>query len=123
MNADSNIYIFELVLNELQKTNIPRTKELSKYPEVSRDIAIVTDENTSSSEILSNVEKSAGEFLINSRIFDVYQGDAVAKGKKSIALGLTWQHPSRTLSDDEINTIIRNCVNALQDQFNAELRN
>ena len=123
VNADSNIYIFELVLNELQKTNIPRTKELSKYPEVSRDIAIVTDENTSSSEILSNVEKSAGEFLINSRIFDVYQGDAVAKGKKSIALGLTWQHPSRTLSDEEINTIIRNCVNALQDQFNAELRN
>ncbi|HIN76247.1 MAG TPA: hypothetical protein EYM96_08675, partial [Rhodospirillales bacterium] len=55
-------------------------------------------------------------------IFDVYQGDAVTKGKKSIALGLTWQHPSRTLSDEDINTIIGSCVNALYDKFNAKLR-
>jgi len=56
------------------------------------------------------------------RIFDVYQGDAIAKGQKSVALGLTWQHPSRTLSDEEITAIIGNCVNALQEQFNADLR-
>ena len=101
----------------------PKANALSKYPEVSRDMAIVIDEDITSDEILNNVKKSAGEFLVGSRIFDVYQGDAVTKGKKSIALGLTWQHPSRTLSDDEINTIISSCVNALQEQFNANLRN
>ena len=85
-------------------------------------MAIVIDENVTSDEILNNVQKSAGEWLVASRIFDVYQGDAIAKGKKSIALGLTWQHPSRTLSDDEINAIISCCVNALQEQFNANLR-
>ena len=86
-------------------------------------MAIVIDENVTSGEILKSVQESVGEFLVSSRIFDVYQGDAVTKGKKSIALGLTWQHPSRTLSDDEINTIISSCVNALQEQFNANLRN
>jgi phenylalanyl-tRNA synthetase beta chain len=65
----------------------------------------------------------AGEFLSDLRIFDVYQGDAIAQNEKSIALGLTWQHPSRTLSDEEINTIIGSCVNVLQDKFNANLRN
>ncbi|NKB31608.1 MAG: phenylalanine--tRNA ligase subunit beta [Pseudomonadales bacterium] len=123
LDLDTAVFVFELDLDELQQAVIPRATTLSKYPEVSRDLAIVIDENVSSGEILANVEKNAGEFLVGSRIFDVYQGDAVTKGKKSIALGLTWQHPSRTLSDDEINTIISNCVNALQEQFNANLRN
>ena len=119
---DATVYLFELSLDEVQKGEIPKAKALSKYPEVSRDMAIVIAENITSGEILSNVQENAGEFLVGSRIFDVYQGDAVTKGKKSIALGLTWQHPSRTLSDDEINTIISRCVNALEEQFNANLR-
>ena len=72
--------------------------------------------------LLQSGQASAGEFLSDLRIFDVYQGDAIAKGQKSVALGLTWQHPSRTLSDEEINTTECNCVNALQEQFNADLR-
>ena len=117
-----NGFVFELDLKELQKRHIPKANPLSKFPEVNRDMAIVINENVTSDEILNNVQKSAGEWLVASRIFDVYQGDAIAKGKKSIALGLTWQHPSRTLSDDEINAIISCCVNALQEQFNANLR-
>ncbi|MDD9959977.1 MAG: phenylalanine--tRNA ligase subunit beta [Gammaproteobacteria bacterium] len=122
LDVDATVYLFELSLDEVQKGEIPKAKALSKYPEVSRDMAIVIAENITSGEILSNVQENAGEFLVGSRIFDVYQGDAVTKGKKSIALGLTWQHPSRTLSDDEINTIISRCVNALEEQFNANLR-
>jgi len=123
LGIDGAVFLFEISLEQLQKATIPRAKVLSRYPEVSRDLAIVIDESVTSAEILSNVEKNAGEYLVNSRIFDVYQGDAVTKGKKSIALGLTWQHPSRTLSDEEINTIISSCINALQEQFNANLRN
>ena len=123
LDKDMSAFVFELDLKELQKRQIPKANALSKFPEVTRDMAIVIDENVTSDEILNNVKKSAGEWLVASRIFDVYQGDAVTKGKKSIALGLTWQHPSRTLSDDEINTIISSCVNTLQEQFNANLRN
>ena len=92
-------------------------------PEVNRDLAIVIDETVSAQAILALIHENAGEFLTSHRIFDVYQGDAVPKSKKSVALGLTWQHPSRTLSDEEVNAIISSCVNALQDKFNANLRN
>ena len=115
--------LFELRLDKVQQAQLPRSEPLSRYPEVNRDLAIVLDEAVSAREILSVIHENAGEFLTNFRIFDVYQGDAVTKGKKSIALGLTWQHPSRTLSDEEVNTIISSCVNALQEQFNANLRN
>ena len=123
LGIESTVYIFELLQAAAELSEIPRATELSKYPEVSRDLAIVIDEFVSSSAILAMVEDKAGEFLVGSRIFDVYQGDAVLKGKKSIALGLTWQHPSRTLSDEEINAIISSCIKELQEQFNANLRN
>jgi len=122
LGVTGDCYLFEIELAPLQERRIPAASTLSKYPEVSRDLSILVDEKFSSSDILANVRENAGENLSNLRIFDVYQGDAIAKGKKSIALGLTWQHPSRTLSEDDINTIISKCVNGLQDKFNANLR-
>jgi phenylalanyl-tRNA synthetase beta chain len=123
LGITENTYLFELALDQLNIKSIPVASKLSKYPEVSRDLAFVLDISTTSAQILDNVRANAGEYLSDLRIFDVYQGDAVAKDKKSIALGLTWQHPSRTLSDDDINAIISTCVNGLQDDFNANLRN
>lgn len=123
MGITGDCYLFELELAPLQERLLPAATVLSKFPEVSRDIAILIDDKFSSDDILANVRENAGANLSDLRIFDVYQGDAVAKDKKSIALGLTWQHPSRTLSEDDINTIISNCVNGLQDKFNANLRN
>lgn len=122
LGISNNCYMFELALSPLQARLLPSASQLSKFPEVSRDLSIVIDRKTSSASILDNVRENAGEFLSNLRIFDVYQGDAVTKEEKSIALGLTWQHPSRTLSEDDINSIISKCVNGLQDKFNANLR-
>ena len=122
LDLDQSIFVFELRLVSLLEARMPQVSALSKYPEVQRDMAIVIDEAVSADSISNLVRASAGEFLTDLRIFDVYQGDAIAKGQKSVALGLTWQHPSRTLSDEEITTIIGNCVNALQEQFNADLR-
>ena len=122
LHLDQSVFVFELRLDTLLKARMPQVKALSKYPEVQRDLAIVIDEAVSADSISNVVRASAGEFLIDLRIFDVYQGDTIVKGQKSVALGLTWQHPSRTLSDVEVNTIISNCVNAIQEQFNADLR-
>lgn len=118
-----SVFAFELALNKLRDRKLAVSQAPSKFPEMSRDLAIVVDEKVPAQSILSEIRNKAGEFLVDLRIFDVYQGDAVAAGKKSIALGLTWQHPSRNLTDDEINTIISNSVNALEEQFNANLRN
>ena len=115
--------MFEVQLAPLQERRLPAASALSKFPEVSRDLAILIERSYASADVLANVRENAGEHLTDLRIFDFYQGDAVAKDKKSIALGLTWQHPSRTLSEDDINTIIGNCVNGLQDKFDANLRN
>jgi phenylalanyl-tRNA synthetase beta chain len=122
LHLDQSVFVFELRLDTLLKARMPQVKTLSKYPEVQRDLAIVIDEAVSADSISDLVRASAGEFLTDLRIFDVYQGDAIVKGQKSVALGLTWQHPSRTLSDEEITAIISNCVNAIQEQFNADLR-
>lgn len=122
LGISGNCYLFELDLAALQERRLPAATALSKFPEVSRDLAVLIDDEHAAADILANVRENAGEHLTKLRIFDVYQGDAVAKDKKSIALGLTWQHPSRTLSEDDINTIISNCVNGLQDKFNANLR-
>jgi phenylalanyl-tRNA synthetase beta chain len=123
MDFNGPVFLFELYLDAIQSKLLPRAEKLSKFPEVSRDLAVVVEKSVCSDEILSAVREMAGEFLSDLRIFDVYQGDAIAQNEKSIALGLTWQHPSRTLSDEEINTIIGSCVNVLQDKFNANLRN
>ena len=123
LELDTEIFMFELDLDAVQIGELPIASVLSRYPEVSRDLAIVINDSVPAEKILTIVRDNAGEFLTSLRIFDVYQGDAVEKGKKSIALGLTWQHPSRTLSDDEISVIISSCVNVLQEQFNAKLRN
>ena len=123
LDISGPVFLFELQLTAIQQRTVPVARELSRFPEVSRDLAIVVGNETPAAEILALVRENAGEFLTGLRIFDVYQGDAVGKGKKSIALGLTWQHPSRTLGDDDVNSIITNCVNALEQQFNANLRN
>ena len=122
LGLDGSIFVFELSLDVLQNGVLPRAQALSKFPEVSRDLAITVSSEVPAAKILANVRQNAGDYLSNSRIFDVYQGDGIEKGKKSIALGLTWQHPSRTLSDDEINKIISSCVKGLHEQFNANLR-
>jgi len=118
----NSVFLFEISLDEVRTTRVPSAKLLSKYPEVSRDLALVLDDSVASSEILDCVKATAGDRLVELRIFDVYQGDAIEEGKKSVALGLTWQDPSRTLSDEEINATIISCVKALRQQFNAKLR-
>lgn len=116
------VYLFELQLDVLLDARKPEFRPLSRYPEVTRDIAVVLDDGVPASAILENIRKNAGEYLVDLRIFDVYQGDGIEKGKKSVALGLTWRHPSRTLDDDDVNAIFDNCVKGLEDTFKAKLR-
>ena len=123
LDIDGRVYLFEIELEALQQARIPAMKELSRFPEVGRDLAFVIDASVSAGQIQDLVTRCAGPYLVDLRIFDVYQGDAVEKNKKSIAMGLTLQHPSRTLGDDDINGIINSCVKGLEAEFNAKLRN
>lgn len=122
LDFSQRVFVFEIELNALLVATVPGFRPLSRFPEVSRDLAIVIDQQVSAQALRDVLRTDAGEFLVGLRIFDVFQGDALGKNKKSIALGLTWQHPSRTLGDDDINVIIERCVKGLEDKFNAKLR-
>ncbi len=81
------------------------------------------DEALPVQSLLDTIHEQAGEALTDLRLFDVYQGAGVEEGRKSLALGLTWQHPSRTLTDAEINQTIDNIVAVSSERFGALLRN
>lgn len=114
--------VFEVQLNLLTQGNLPNFKPVSRFPEMRRDLALVVNAELIVGDLLATARQEAGEWLQNLTLFDVYQGKGIEEGKKSLALGLTWQHPSRTLTDEEVNSQVDQVVTALQQNFNAELR-
>ena len=78
--------------------------------------------DTSANELLSCVRKAAPESLCELKLFDLYEGEGIDSSMKSIALGLTFQEQSRTLTDTEIEAAIESIITALGDQLNACLR-
>jgi len=122
IDINGKVYLMELDLDSVAGARLPVYRELSRFPSVRRDLAVIVDVAQEVGEIQAAIREKAGELLSGSVIFDVYQGLNIEKTKKSLAIGLTFQHPSRTLTDEEINAIINNCINILEAQFNAELR-
>lgn len=115
----------QLDLNVLLLPSIPQYQPLSKFPGVRRDLALVVDENLPAAAILSKMKEAGANncnLLNNITIFDVYQGGAIEAGKKSIAVGLTFQDPSRTLIEADIHSAIESIIKVLEDEFKATLR-
>lgn len=114
--------VFEVRLDKLSQGQIPAFEPLSRFPEVRRDLAFILKEATPVQALLDCAKQQAGDYLQDIKLFDVYAGKGVAEGHKSIALGLTWQHPSRTLNDEEINQLVDSIVTQVRVTLDAELR-
>lgn len=123
LGLNEPVFLFELVVALLISGKLPDQQELSKFPEIRRDIAILVDQDIHADQILANIRENAGDYLQNLMLFDVYTGKGIDPTRKSLALGLTYQHPSRTLTDLEISDSIDRVVTSLHDQFGASLRN
>lgn len=95
---------------------------VSKYPAVNRDIALLVDETISNADIIATIKKSAKRFLQHVTIFDVYQGEKIEAGKKSLAYTLTFVNPEATLTDEEINSAMKKCTKALESELGAVIR-
>ena len=119
-----NVYVLEINLDKLlsKKTGKMKFKEISKYPTITKDLAILVDKNISSDEIAKAIKKAAGSLLINIEIFDVYEGKNIPEGKRSIAYSLSFGANDRTLTDEEINNIMNKVIDNLQNKMGAELR-
>ncbi len=94
----------------------------SKFPQVRRDIAILVDSEISLQTLESTIRAAAGELVADLWLFDVYQGDKVPAGQRSLAFALIWQDNAQTLSDDAIKTATDKVVQALTEQHAAKLR-
>ncbi len=122
LGLDRPVFVFELILAEVALGKMPKFQELSRFPEVRRDLALLADEGVAATAVLDVIRENAGEWLTDLRLFDVYQGKGIDPHRKSLAVGLTWQHPSRTLNDDEVNAATHKILTSLEERLNATLR-
>lgn len=122
LDIEGNVYLFELLLDSLEIAQVPHSVELSKFPEIRRDLAIIVDQTVPSQYLQDTIREVAGELLKEVDIFDMYQGKGIPPDHKSIALALTLQHASRTLVDEEVAELIERVIVALKNRFAAELR-
>ena len=113
-----NVYVLEINLDKLleKKTGKMKYKEISKFPSVKKDLAVVIDKDITSEEIAKQIKKLAGNLLLGSKIFDVYTGENIEENKKSIAYSLEFGAADRTLTDDEINAILEKIIAGLEKQ-------
>jgi phenylalanyl-tRNA synthetase beta chain len=97
-------------------------KEISRFPQVRRDLAVVVDESVTLSTLAERVTLAASNLLRDLRVFDVYRGPGLEQGRKSVALGLIFQDISRTLTDDEVERLKASVVADLRESLNARIR-
>lgn len=115
-------WVAELDQAAVLQTYVSNFTELSRFPSVRRDIALLISDKINVSEIQGLIEKTGGELLDSTWLFDVYTGQGVEEGKRSLAFALLWQHPSRTLEDAEIKSGMDNILQVLENTYQATLR-
>ncbi len=122
LDVPAALFLVELHLSAVIAGEVTAFTSLSKYPEVRRDLALVVADSVTAGEVEHTIASVAGELLRHVNTFDVYAGKGIGEGRKSLAMSLTLQHPSRTLRDDEVNELVDRVVSRLQQDFAACLR-
>ncbi len=116
------VSVFEVDLSRISSKSRLKYRKLSKFPSIRRDISIIVDESIAVSEIMEAIRQSEPEILSNLQLFDLYQGEGIDPGKKSLSLALTFQRSSSTLTDEEADTVVNSVLKMLHKQFGAILR-
>ena len=119
-----DVYVFEINLDELFKKRVGKMKykEISKFPNIKKDVAFVVDKNIISKDIEKVIKNASGSLLIDIEVFDVYTGSNVADDKKSIAYSLTFNDSKKTLTDEEVNNLMEKVIENVSKKFSAEIR-
>ena len=119
-----DVYEFEINLDELFKKRVGKMKykEISKFPNIKKDVAFVVDKNIISKDIEKVIKNAGGSLLTDIEVFDVYTGSNVADDKKSIAYSLTFNDSKKTLTDEEVNNLMEKVIENVSKKFSAEIR-
>ncbi len=116
------VFLFELRLDALELAQMPVFGEISRFPSIRRDIAVVVDDHIPAQDVLDCVTHVSGKLLANLELFDEYRGEGIDSGRKSIAMGLTLRDSSRTLKEGEVEALMDQVVSVLASQLGARLR-
>ncbi|WP_303636181.1 phenylalanine--tRNA ligase subunit beta [Stenotrophomonas tuberculopleuritidis] len=122
MQIDVDVYAFELELEPLTARALPRAGELSRFPAVRRDLAVLVPETVAWSDLAATLRQAAGPLLRELNLFDRYVGQGVEPGFKSLAMGLILQDKSRTLTDRDVEAVVTEAVTAIEREHHARIR-
>jgi phenylalanyl-tRNA synthetase beta chain len=116
------VFLFQVDLKAMTQRELPYFKPLSKFPLVERDISIVLDQEIPASQVIHCLRRASPEVLKDLQLFDLYQGEGIDPGKKSLALRLIFQGTSSTLIEGDVDAIVEGLLLRLSRELGANLR-
>ncbi len=119
---DKEVFVFEIRDLSFVEHKPDQSKQLSVYPSIRRDLALIVDKSVSAASIKQVICSSLGVLLENFTVFDVYKDKNFEENQHSIGIGVTLRHQDRTLSDEEVSEKIDRVISLLQAKFDAKLR-
>ena len=122
LGVEIPILAAEIHLDAILGSKLPQFEDVSKYPEIRRDIALLIDKAVTAEQVMSSVRSMAGDKLIDLSLFDLYSGEGIDSKRKSVAIGLTFCDRSSTLKDEDVTTAVSAVIESLRKDFGAELR-
>ncbi|MEO8804271.1 MAG: phenylalanine--tRNA ligase subunit beta [Rudaea sp.] len=122
LDIDTDIVLFELALAAVSNGQVPRAYEISRFPSLRRDIAVVVPEATVFAKVEASLRAALGKSLSELVVFDQYSGKNLGSGVKSLAIGLILQDESRTLTDEDADHCVTRALAALETECQARLR-
>ena len=122
LGLKKDVFLFSLDIENLNYKSHSSFKEFSKFPSSSRDLAFILNKNTSASNLELVIKNSAGKYLREIEIFDVYEGKGIDEGKKSLAITILWQSMEQTLLDSDIDNAVETIVKSVKKELDGELR-
>ena len=119
-----DVYYGELILDVLDSAVPARTKApaVSKYPSVTRDISLLLKDDVKAGDLLSTIKKAGGNMVKSYQVFDVYQGEHIEKGYKSVSLNIVYEDLNKTLTAEDVNAVHGKIVKALTETYDAVQR-
>ena len=117
-------YVAQIYLGHLleKEKEVRLYEPLPRYPSITRDIALVVDKDISAGDVKAVIASAGGELLKQITLFDVYEGEHLEEGKKSLAFSLVYLDPNRTLTDEEVTTVHESVLQELETKLHATLR-
>ena len=122
LKLNEPVFLFQLELAVLERGAVPTYASVSKFPAVRRDISLIVEDSVAASAVRESVGQASPDVLKNLEFFDVYCGEGIDPGKKSVAIGLTFQDDAKTLNDEEIDGYIDDIVAVLGRELGGVLR-